>query len=107
MADREEDVWYQCQRCTNCCKWEGDVVLGDGVRRNLVGVDNVTKLRKGRRGIDARCLGVGVLGVAPRPERVRVADLFRVGHLERQVLERRVEPVVRVAHDAKRHASLV
>ena len=84
-----------------------DVVLGDGVRRNLVGVDNVTELRKGRRGVDARCFGVGVFGVAPRPERVRVVDLFRVGHLERQILERRVEPVVRVTHDAKRHAALV
>ena len=25
----EEGVWYQCQRCTECCKWEGDVVLAD------------------------------------------------------------------------------
>jgi Fe-S-cluster containining protein len=28
MAE-SETIWYQCQRCTNCCQWEGDVVLTD------------------------------------------------------------------------------
>jgi Fe-S-cluster containining protein len=22
-------VWYQCQRCTNCCRWSGFVALSD------------------------------------------------------------------------------
>ena len=30
MAKAEDGLWYQCQRCTNCCKWEGDVVLEEG-----------------------------------------------------------------------------
>lgn len=25
----EEGVRYQCQRCTNCCQWPGEVVLAD------------------------------------------------------------------------------
>ena len=25
----EEDVYYQCQRCANCCKWPGDVIITD------------------------------------------------------------------------------
>jgi Fe-S-cluster containining protein len=26
----EEQVYYQCQRCTNCCRWPGFVKLSDG-----------------------------------------------------------------------------
>lgn len=25
----DPDVYYQCQRCTNCCKWPGLVKIGD------------------------------------------------------------------------------
>ena len=25
----EKDVYYQCQRCTNCCRWPGFVKLDD------------------------------------------------------------------------------
>ncbi len=27
MGEKEEGVYYVCQRCANCCKWEGDVCL--------------------------------------------------------------------------------
>lgn len=29
VYDMEEGVHYQCQRCTNCCHWPGEVVLSD------------------------------------------------------------------------------
>jgi uncharacterized protein len=29
VYEMEEGVHYQCQRCTNCCQWPGDVVLTD------------------------------------------------------------------------------
>lgn len=29
VYDMEEGVWYQCQRCTHCCQWPGEVVLSD------------------------------------------------------------------------------
>ena len=25
----EEDVYYQCQRCGNCCRWHGDVHISE------------------------------------------------------------------------------
>lgn len=27
VYDMEDGVHYQCQRCTNCCQWPGEVVL--------------------------------------------------------------------------------
>lgn len=24
------DVYYQCQRCANCCRWPGEVIVTDG-----------------------------------------------------------------------------
>ena len=29
MATTEPDIHYQCQRCTNCCRWPGLVKIGD------------------------------------------------------------------------------
>jgi Fe-S-cluster containining protein len=29
VFDMEEGTHYQCQRCTNCCQWPGEVVLTD------------------------------------------------------------------------------
>jgi Fe-S-cluster containining protein len=23
------DVWFDCQRCANCCRWPGDVIIDD------------------------------------------------------------------------------
>ncbi|MDA7859852.1 YkgJ family cysteine cluster protein [Akkermansiaceae bacterium] len=60
MADGEDDPWYQCQRCTNCCKWEGDVVLADGEVERIAEflemplyqfVKDFTRLRDNRQGL--------------------------------------------------------
>ena len=29
VYDMEEGMHYQCQRCTKCCQWPGEVVLSD------------------------------------------------------------------------------
>lgn len=29
VYDMEEGMHFQCQRCTNCCRWPGEVVLSD------------------------------------------------------------------------------
>lgn len=29
VYEMEEGMHYQCQRCTNCCQWPGEVVLTD------------------------------------------------------------------------------
>lgn len=34
-AESAERVWYQCQRCTNCCRWPGVVKLGEGEAERL------------------------------------------------------------------------
>ena len=60
MDEDNEDVWFQCQRCTNCCKWEGDVVLADGEVEEIAEflkiplyefVRNYTRLRDSRQGL--------------------------------------------------------
>ena len=60
MAKAGEGLWYQCQRCTNCCKWEGDVVLEEGeveVIADYLGiplyefVKDYTRLRENRVGL--------------------------------------------------------
>ncbi len=28
-ADLDSETWYQCDRCTACCKWPGDVKVED------------------------------------------------------------------------------
>ena len=60
MAKAEDGLWYQCQRCTNCCQWEGDVVLEEGeveVIADYLGiplyefVKDYTRLRENRLGL--------------------------------------------------------
>ena len=28
----DSETWYQCDRCTACCKWPGDVKVEDVVK---------------------------------------------------------------------------
>ncbi len=60
MAGDNEDVWFQFQRCTKCCKWEGDVVLADDEVEKIAEflkipsyefVHNYTRLRDNRQGL--------------------------------------------------------
>jgi len=53
-------VWYQCQRCGNCCRWPGFVRLNDAditAISNFLGVDELvfieryTRLRPKRDGL--------------------------------------------------------
>ncbi len=44
-ADLVSDIYYQCQRCTNCCKWPGFVKLTDGdisAISEFLGMDETT-----------------------------------------------------------------
>lgn len=56
----EEDVYYQCQRCANCCKWPGDVIITDAEAdqiANFLGlpanefIERFTRLRANRQGL--------------------------------------------------------
>lgn len=29
VGSGEEDTWYACQRCGNCCRWPGEVPVSD------------------------------------------------------------------------------
>jgi hypothetical protein len=58
--ESKEGVYYQCQRCANCCRWPGEVVLteGDTVRiAEFLGlspyefVQRHTALRRNRQGL--------------------------------------------------------
>ncbi|MGC6465929.1 MAG: YkgJ family cysteine cluster protein [Akkermansiaceae bacterium] len=60
MKDEDDDVWYQCQRCTNCCKWEGDVVVEEEEVEKIADylgmplydfVRDYTRLRENRQGL--------------------------------------------------------
>ncbi len=53
-------IFYECQRCTACCRWPGDVVLRDGEIAALAKfknmgehefIQNYTRLRQDRRGL--------------------------------------------------------
>ena len=53
-------VFYECQRCTACCRWPGQVVLRDGeiaalAKFKQVGehefIQTFTRLREDRRGL--------------------------------------------------------
>ena len=54
------DVWYQCDRCTACCKWPGDVRVEDdeiekiakflGMETQLF-IEKYTRLRTNRTGL--------------------------------------------------------
>jgi Fe-S-cluster containining protein len=56
----EKSVYYQCQRCTNCCRWPGDVKVTEeetgqiaaflGLEVNAF-VESYTRLRADRRGL--------------------------------------------------------
>ncbi len=54
------DVYYQCQRCTNCCRWPGQVKIGDAEITTIsrfLGISefdfiqNYTRLRPYRDGL--------------------------------------------------------
>lgn len=53
-------VFYQCQRCGNCCKWPGEVVVSDAEIEAIAKfrgepvdafVETYTKLRENRQGL--------------------------------------------------------
>ena len=54
------DVWYQCDRCTACCKWPGDVRVEDDEIEKIAGflgmdsqafIEKYTRLRTNRTGL--------------------------------------------------------
>ncbi|MBP7951325.1 MAG: YkgJ family cysteine cluster protein [Verrucomicrobiales bacterium] len=56
----EKRTWFACQRCANCCKWPGDVVLwedeADRIARFLglpvaEFIERFTRLRANRTGL--------------------------------------------------------
>jgi len=60
MEPIPEGIWYQCQRCTNCCKWDGDVVLEEDEVDKIAEflgmplyefVRDYTRLRQSRQGL--------------------------------------------------------
>ena len=55
-----QNVSYQCQRCTNCCRWPGDVKLSDAEVESIAGflgmdpgifIERFTRLRADRLGL--------------------------------------------------------
>ena len=55
-----KETWYQCDRCTACCKWPGDVKVDDDEIQaiaDFIGVDfytfvkDYTRLRTNRAGL--------------------------------------------------------
>ena len=55
-----EGISYQCQRCTNCCRWPGDVVLEEDEVQKIADflemplydfVRDLTRLRGNRQGL--------------------------------------------------------
>ncbi|MFT5108245.1 MAG: Fe-S-cluster containining protein [Pseudoalteromonas tetraodonis] len=56
----EAKIHYQCQRCGNCCKWPGDVVITEDETEKIAAflkmpvaefVENHTRLRANRQGL--------------------------------------------------------
>jgi len=54
------DIWYQCDRCTACCKWPGDVRVESSEIENIAKflgmetqafIDEFTRLRMNRDGL--------------------------------------------------------
>ena len=54
------EVWYQCDRCTACCKWPGDVKVSDDEIEKIAlflemetqaFIDQFTRLRTNRNGL--------------------------------------------------------
>jgi len=71
LFDMEEGAFYRCQRCTNCCRWPGEVpVTGEEIDTiaDFLGVTadafiaRFTTLRRSRRGLtlieeqDGKCV---------------------------------------------------
>lgn len=63
LYDMEPGVFYQCQRCTNCCRWPGEVVLSDAEIERIADFLNLsvfdfvaefTDLRENRTGLTLR-----------------------------------------------------
>ena len=59
-GEDESDVYYQCQRCTNCCRWPGDVKVSEEEVEQIAGflrlgtedfIARYTRLRVDRRGL--------------------------------------------------------
>ncbi|MGA0845504.1 MAG: YkgJ family cysteine cluster protein [Luteolibacter sp.] len=59
-VDLDSHIFYQCQRCTNCCKWPGDVrIEADEIEKiaEFLGLDEsefiarFTRLRSNRQGL--------------------------------------------------------
>ena len=57
---REKSIYYQCQRCTNCCRWPGDVKVSDSEVESIAAfrgmevpefIEKFTHLRADRRGL--------------------------------------------------------
>lgn len=55
-----EAVYYECQRCTKCCRWPGDVKVGDAEIEAIAAhlamsqhdfIQEFTRLRHGRDGL--------------------------------------------------------
>ncbi len=55
-----EGIRYQCQRCTNCCRWDGDVVVEEDEVEKIAAhlgmtlyefVRDFTRLRANRQGL--------------------------------------------------------
>jgi uncharacterized protein len=60
MTALGKTIRYQCQRCTNCCRWPGDVKLSDTEVDAIAGflgmevvdfIERFTRLRADRRGL--------------------------------------------------------
>ncbi|MGB0992442.1 MAG: YkgJ family cysteine cluster protein [Akkermansiaceae bacterium] len=56
----ESEIWYQCDRCTACCKWPGDVRLEDDEVESIAAflgmetdafIEQYTRLRTNRSGL--------------------------------------------------------
>jgi len=59
-GEKYPDVWYQCDRCTVCCKWPGDVRVEDEEIESIASflgmetqafIDQYTRLRTNRSGL--------------------------------------------------------
>ena len=59
-AAPEKQIHYQCQRCTNCCRWPGDVRVSNAEVESIaaflgmavpVFLESFTRLRDDRRGL--------------------------------------------------------
>lgn len=57
---KNPDIWYQCDRCTVCCKWPGDVRVEDEELDGIASflgmetqafIDQFTRLRTNRSGL--------------------------------------------------------